>query len=113
MSWNGKDELKLSIQERGFTLNVDGRTVPGVYWTPAEGTSDRLVLLGHGGTTHKKVEYIEQVAMLLVGKGISAMAIDGPGHGERATTTNGTGRHGCGSGGLPPHVARRWRHQTV
>jgi alpha-beta hydrolase superfamily lysophospholipase len=86
MSWNGKDELKLSIQERGFTLDVDGRTVPGVYWTPAEGESNRLVLLGHGGTTHKKVEYIEQIAMLLVGKGISAMAIDGPGHGERAVT---------------------------
>lgn len=85
MGWNGKNERKLSVQERGFTLDVDGRTVPGVYWSPAEGPSDRLVLLGHGGSTHKKVEYIEQVAMLLVGRGISAMAIDGPGHGERAS----------------------------
>jgi len=85
MGWNGKDELKLSVQERGFTLEVDGRTVPGVYWSPAEEISERLVLLGHGGTTHKKVEYIEQVAMLLVGRGISAMAIDGPGHGERGS----------------------------
>nr|AFP50148.1 esterase [uncultured microorganism] len=89
MSWNGKDERKLSVQERGFSLEVDGRTVPGVYWSPAEGSSDRLVLLGHGGTTHKKVEYIEQVAKLLVGRGISAMAIDGPGHGERASVQAG------------------------
>lgn len=89
MGWNGRDERKDSVQERGFTLNVDGRTVPGVYWTPAESSSDRLVLLGHGGSTHKKVEYIEQVAMLLVGRGISALAIDGPGHGERRGEQSG------------------------
>ena len=89
MSWNGKDSLKLGAQERGFTLQVDGRNVPGVYWSPAEAASERLVLLGHGGTTHKKVEYIEQIAMLLVGRGISAMAIDGPGHGERGGTQVG------------------------
>lgn len=90
MSWNGKNERKLDVQERGFTLQVDGRTVPGVYWSPAEGVSERLVLLGHGGTTHKKVEYIQQVATLLVGRGISAMAIDGPGHGERVSEKTGS-----------------------
>jgi len=77
MSWNGKNASKNAVQERGFTLEVEGRTVPGVYWTPEEGVSDRLVLLGHGGTTHKKIEYIEQLAALLVARGFSAMAIDG------------------------------------
>ena len=90
MSWNGKNKSigEPAVQERGFTLAVDGRAVPGVYWTPEDGVTDRLVLLGHGGTTHKKVEYIQQLATLLVGRGISAMAIDGPGHGERRTLQN-------------------------
>jgi alpha-beta hydrolase superfamily lysophospholipase len=84
MSWNGKSGTRGGVIERGFDLDVKGHRVPGVYWTPAEAGNDRLVLLGHGGTTHKKVEYIENVARLLAARGIAAMAIDGPGHGERA-----------------------------
>lgn len=71
-------------QERDFKLNVEGHEVPGVYWAPAAG-ADRLVMLGHGGTTHKKVDYIAAVAQMLCARGIAAMAIDGPGHGERST----------------------------
>ena len=90
MSWGGDSESNKGVQERGFTLDVDGRTVPGVYWTPESEPGERLVLLGHGGTTHKKAEYIEQLASLLVARGISAMAIDGPGHGERRVAQKGT-----------------------
>jgi pimeloyl-ACP methyl ester carboxylesterase len=82
MSWNGKDTDADDIDERGFTLSGDNGPVPGLYWTPPGG-SDRLVLLGHGGTTHKKAPYIVTVAGLLAKKGIASMAIDGPGHGER------------------------------
>ena len=89
MSWNGKNDTHSGVLERGFTLNVEGRTVPGVYWTPENGSTNRLVLLGHGGTTHKKVEYIAQLAALLVARGISAMAIDGPGHGDRQNAAAG------------------------
>lgn len=85
MSWNDKNDNKNGLDERGFTLSLEGRSVPGVYWTPSDGASERLVLLGHGGTTHKKVDYIEQMAAKLAARGISCMAIDGPGHGERAT----------------------------
>jgi len=90
MGWNGKNNSggTPTVRERGFTLDVDGRMVPGVYWAPEDGVTDRLVLLGHGGTTHKKVEYIQQLAALLVGRGISALAIDGPGHGERRILEN-------------------------
>lgn len=83
MAWNGKDADSTVAVERGFELTVDDRMVPGVYWTPAGGTADRLVLLGHGGTTHKKVDYLTQVAHGLAGRGIATMAIDGPGHGDR------------------------------
>ena len=83
MSWNSENKSRGVITEREFSLEVDGRTVPGVYWSAKDEPCDRLVLLGHGGTTHKKVEYIEMLAKRLVACGISAMAIDGPGHGER------------------------------
>ena len=53
---------------------------------PANGTAGRLVLLGHGGRTDKRAEYIVQVASLLAARGIATMAIDGPGHGDRATS---------------------------
>ena len=85
MAWNGKDESLENMEERGFELHVGGRIVPGVYWTPKRSKAERLVLLGHGGTTHKKADYIMVVAGLLVGKGIASLAIDGPGHGDRTT----------------------------
>ncbi len=91
MSWNGNDAEHPNMGQRGFTLQVDGRTVPGVYWTPAAVETNRLVLLGHGGTTHKQVEYIVDMASRLAQRGISSMAIDGPGHGDRATADLGPG----------------------
>ncbi len=83
MSWNDKNESHEVMEEKGFTVVVDGQEVPGVYWEPREG-GERLVLLGHGGTTHKKMDYIMLMADQLARKGIATMAIDGPGHGERA-----------------------------
>jgi len=84
MGWNGRDAQTDALAERGFNIAVQGYEVPGVYWTPAGSQANRLVLLGHGGTTHKKEPYIEQLAVMLAGRGIASMAIDGPGHGERA-----------------------------
>jgi alpha-beta hydrolase superfamily lysophospholipase len=84
MGWNDKNTSHDGVEERGFDLTIAGNSVPGVYWTPMNAASERLVLLGHGGTSHKKVEYIVQVARMLAGKGIASLAIDAPGHGERA-----------------------------
>ncbi|MBA57989.1 MAG: alpha/beta hydrolase [Gammaproteobacteria bacterium] len=84
MAWSADTEFD-GFEERGFELEVEGRFVPGVYWTPRSG-ADRLIMLGHGGTTHKKTGYILTVAHLLLQKGFAAMAIDGPGHGDRDTT---------------------------
>lgn len=105
MSWNGQDNISASIIERGFTIDVDERVVPGVYWRPVGADADRLVLLGHGGTAHKKTEYIEQVAHGLCGLGIAAMAIDGPGHGDRPSAVD----FSAGSASADPaEFARRW-----
>ncbi|OUX42781.1 MAG: hypothetical protein CBE21_03465 [Proteobacteria bacterium TMED261] len=82
MSWKVTEEEFDGARERGFELLVDGRPVPGVYWTPKT-NARRLVLLGHGGTTHKKADYMLAMTRMLLDKGFCVMAIDGPGHGDR------------------------------
>ncbi|NOX52561.1 MAG: alpha/beta hydrolase [Gammaproteobacteria bacterium] len=84
MGWNDKSGKKNGVEERGFDLVVGDHTVPGVYWAPIDIPSERLVLLGHGGTAHKKAEYIVEIAEMFATEGIASMAIDGPGHGDRA-----------------------------
>ena len=85
MTWRNDEVSNEAITEREFDLTVNGQNVPGVYWRPKGGDANRVALLGHGGSTHKKVEYLQLVAKLLAERGIAAMAIDGPGHGERAS----------------------------
>ncbi|MCH2336069.1 MAG: lysophospholipase [Pseudomonadales bacterium] len=85
MAWRSDEVSIEKITERAFDLTVNGQNVPGVYWRPKSGNANRIALLGHGGSTHKKVEYVQLVATLLAQRGIASMAIDGPGHGERAS----------------------------
>jgi dienelactone hydrolase len=83
MAWNDSKNIGATVLERGFTLENQGRVVPGVYWTPVGHEADRVVLLGHGGAADKKADYIELIAHGLCGLGVAAVALDGPGHGER------------------------------
>ena len=83
MAWNDSKNIGATVLERGFTLENQGRVVPGVYWTPVGQKADRVVLLGHGGTADKKADYIQQIAHGLCGLGVAAFTIDGPGHGDR------------------------------
>jgi cephalosporin-C deacetylase-like acetyl esterase len=74
------------VVERDFTVGE----VPGVLWSPASG-SDRapLVLMGHGGGTHKKAPAMSGRAHLLVtGCGFHVAVIDTPGHGDRPRTAH-------------------------
>jgi len=85
MRWEGEAEIGDGIRERRFGVDVDGRVVPGILWVPEEGTGPRpLVLLGHGATRHKRVDYLLGLARILAGThGFAVAAIDGPGHGDR------------------------------
>ena len=85
MEWKGKPKVSRKVEEQEFQLTCEGRRVPGVLWRPqARGENGKLVLLGHGGTTHKRADYILAVARWLArSHGIAAFAIDGPGHGDR------------------------------
>jgi len=77
------------MTEEPFTLEVAGRSVPGILWRPAAlGPQTLLVLAGHGGgfgtDGHKRVESIVALATLLATEhGIATVAIDQPGCGER------------------------------
>ena len=85
MDFIGEPLVGKGVVERRFDLKVEDRLVPGIVWTPeaAEGTRP-LVLVGHGGSLHKRTEYVLALARRLVRHhGIAAAAIDGPAHGDR------------------------------
>jgi dienelactone hydrolase len=75
------------VTERGFTLRVGDSPVPGIVWTPEGATGSRpLILIGHGGTQHKRVDNVLRLARSLVRHhGYAAVAIDAPEHGDRGT----------------------------
>ena len=69
------------IREQLFTIG----DIPGVLWTPAEGSGPRpLVLIGHGGGQHKKEPGVLSRAFPYVTScGFAVAAIDAPGTGDR------------------------------
>lgn len=83
MSYTTEATMVEGSLEREFVLERDGAPIPGVLWSPAEQPAERLLLLGHGGTADKRADYIEAVARLATQHGFDAVAIDGPGHGDR------------------------------
>lgn len=73
------------MNTREFVVEVEGRRVPVVLWTPG-GPKERrpLLLIGHGGSQHKTHPGIVDLAARFVENGRFAVAaIDGPIHGAR------------------------------
>ena len=73
------------VTERLFELVVAGERVPAVIWSPAAARGPRpLLLMGHGGSQHKKITSLAERARAWAGRfGYATLAIDAPGHGDR------------------------------
>jgi dienelactone hydrolase len=85
MQWTGDSSISKGVHERGFELGCEGRAMPGVLWAPeAAAAPTPLVLIGHGGSGHKRQAHLVSLARRLVRHhGIAAATIDGPVHGDR------------------------------
>lgn len=71
------------IEPVPLAVTVGDRKVPAVIWTRHVREAP-LVLLGHGGSSHKAAHPQRALANRLVAGGMAVVAIDGPAHGERA-----------------------------
>jgi len=78
------------VSERGFAVERNGHSIPGVMWAPAELSRPQpLLLMGHGGSGHKRNERMVTLGRLFAADyGWCAAAIDGPVHGERGAVTD-------------------------
>ena len=74
------------VVERDFIVGE----VPGVLWSPVSGSDHApVVLMGHGGSLHKKTPALMARAHDTVTTwGFTVVAIDAPGHGERPRTAD-------------------------
>lgn len=69
---------------RDFFLRHDGREVPGALWLPPDDNPSALILVGHGGSRHKREKgNLLFVAEAVERNGVAVAAIDGPLHGAR------------------------------
>jgi dienelactone hydrolase len=75
------------IAERTFSCSSGDRTIPVTVWLPMSQKPAPLVLVGHGGSGHKRSEFVLDVVGPLVREvGFAVAAIDGPVHGDRRAT---------------------------
>lgn len=80
-----RERSENGVTERLFDLTVAGERVPAVIWAPEGAKGPRpLVLMGHGGSQHKKIGTLAARARQYAQRlGYATLAIDAPGHGDR------------------------------
>ena len=85
MRWQQGASTERGVLERPFRVECDGEEVPGLVWTPEASVGERpLVLIGHGGASNMRSDYVVRLARRLVRhSSYAAVALLGPNHGER------------------------------
>lgn len=84
--WRGEGAVDGGVREREFEITGERDTITGVMWSPEAGIApgSPLVLIGHGGGGHKRAPSVTPTGRgFVLEHGITAVAIDAPGHGER------------------------------
>jgi cephalosporin-C deacetylase-like acetyl esterase len=67
-----------------FIVSYADRQIPGAVWLPRAASPKAIVLVGHGGSQHKRSGSVLRLAELLTrGSEFAVAAIDGPIHGSR------------------------------
>jgi len=110
------------VTERLFDLTVQGERVPGVIWSPEGAKGQRpLILMGHGGSQHKKIGTLAARARQYAKRlGYATLAIDAPGHGDRISREQaeklaaevGARVRGQGNAGFTPEMAKMMMERT-
>ncbi|GAB3954282.1 hypothetical protein GCM10029976_096240 [Kribbella albertanoniae] len=85
LHWIGEPVTDRGVTERRFNLVRESGIVPGILWLPAGlHYPHPLVLLGHGGSGHKRAARQLELGRWFAGRWhVAAVAIDGPFHGDR------------------------------
>lgn len=84
LTWQDGQSAGDGTAERSFRLRREEGDVPGVVWSPRI-PGGPLVLLGHGGSGHKRSDRMVRMGRWLASAGVTAVAIDGPQHGDRVS----------------------------
>lgn len=92
LRWTTETATAGSACEREFTLERAGQVIPGIAWHPVRAErAVPLVLLGHGGSGHKRSEKMLKLGRIFSEQyGWWAVAIDGPVHGARGPVAAAT-----------------------
>jgi dienelactone hydrolase len=95
VTWFAADGPTDGVLEQAFHLDLAGSIIPGVLWLPVgRETPAPLVLLGHGGSGHKRnARNLELGRWFASHAEIAALAIDGPYHGERVASPLGAAEY--------------------
>lgn len=80
------EKSEKGVVEQRLELEVGTEMVPGIRWLPEGAAPKATILIGHGGTQHKRVPNVLGLARRFVRHlGYGAIALDAPGHGDRVT----------------------------
>ncbi len=92
LQWTDDSSFFEGSNERPFTIDREGSSVPGIFWQPETNSAPTaIVMLGHGGSGHKRNERMLILGRLFSGTyGWCAVSIDGPVHGDRGPVTQAT-----------------------
>ena len=81
----GTTSVERAENGRDFSVLRMAEEVPGTLWLPRAEQPCALVLLGHGGSRHKRDETVLKVVRSMAARGFAVASIDGPVHGARRT----------------------------